>query len=54
MDFVRLPLIATIGLIFYGEPLDIYTILGATIVFAANLLNIVVEHRSRTQKSAST
>ncbi len=40
LDFARLPLIAVVGAIFYGEALDIYVFAGATLIFAANYLNI--------------
>ncbi len=40
IDFARLPLIALIGFMFYNEPVDIWIILGAVIIFAANYLNI--------------
>ena len=45
VDFVRLPVIAVIGMAFYGEPLDLLVILGAAIIFAANYANIVLETR---------
>ncbi len=44
-DFLRLPLIALIGMAFYDEPLDLYVILGAALIFGANYLNIWVETR---------
>ena len=40
VDFVRLPLIAVIGTIFYGEILDIYLLLGAVLILTANYLNL--------------
>lgn len=45
MDFARLPIIAVIGMVFYGEPLDIWVILGAFIIFGANYVNIRAEAR---------
>ncbi|MCF6316492.1 MAG: DMT family transporter [Marinosulfonomonas sp.] len=39
-DFVRLPLIAVVGMLFYNEPLDGFVFLGGAIIFAANYLNI--------------
>jgi drug/metabolite transporter (DMT)-like permease len=45
MDFLRLPLIAVVGFLFYGETLKIWVFVGALIVFAATWLNL---------KSAST
>ena len=40
MDFLRLPLIAMVGFLFYGEPLQIWVLVGALIVFAATWLNL--------------
>jgi drug/metabolite transporter (DMT)-like permease len=40
VDFVRLPLIAVIGTMFYGEILDIYVLLGAVLILTANYLNL--------------
>jgi drug/metabolite transporter (DMT)-like permease len=40
VDFTRLPIIAIIGMMFYNEPLDIWVILGAIIIFGSNYINI--------------
>jgi drug/metabolite transporter (DMT)-like permease len=40
LDFLRLPLIAVIGLVVYGEPLKIWVLVGAAIVFVASWLNL--------------
>ncbi|MEL7014226.1 MAG: DMT family transporter [Pseudomonadota bacterium] len=45
VDFLRLPVIAIIGLTVYAEPLDIFVILGALIIFGANYANIWAETR---------
>jgi drug/metabolite transporter (DMT)-like permease len=45
MDFLRLPIIAVIGVLVYNETLDAYVLVGALIIFAANYLNIWVEAR---------
>ena len=45
VDFLRLPVIAIIGLTVYAEPLDIFVILGAIIIFGANYANIWAETR---------
>jgi len=45
MDFVRLPAIAVVGLLFYNEALDIFVFIGAAIIFAANYLNILRDTR---------
>jgi len=48
MDFLRLPLIATIGVTVYGEPLDWLVLAGGSLMFAGNLINIRAEqNRSR-------
>jgi drug/metabolite transporter (DMT)-like permease len=43
MDFLRLPLIAFIGALFYGEQLDWLVLAGGSIMFAGNLVNIQAE-----------
>jgi drug/metabolite transporter (DMT)-like permease len=45
IDFVRLPVIAIIGWLAYGEGIDLWVILGALIILAGNYLNIWVETR---------
>ena len=45
IDFVRLPVIAIIGMLAYGEALDLWVLLGAGIIFASNYLNILSETR---------
>ena len=40
MDFGRLPIIAIIGMVFYDEPLSLFVILGALVIFLANYVNI--------------
>jgi drug/metabolite transporter (DMT)-like permease len=40
MDFLRLPLIALVGYVFYHEPLEPAVILGAVVVFAATWVNL--------------
>ena len=46
MDFLRLPMVALLGLTFYGEPLDPWVLAGAAVIFAAIFLNIVSERRA--------
>ena len=46
MDFLRLPLIALVGMAVYAEPLDMLVIAGALVIFAANYLNIWTETRT--------
>jgi drug/metabolite transporter (DMT)-like permease len=40
MDFLRVPLTATAGWLIYSERLDIWTVLGATLILTGNLLNL--------------
>jgi drug/metabolite transporter (DMT)-like permease len=40
MDFLRLPLIAIVGFVFYDEALQVWVLVGAVIVFAAAWLNL--------------
>ncbi|MBD3663147.1 DMT family transporter [Sulfitobacter sp. TSTF-M16] len=45
IDFVRLPVIAIIGMVLYNEALDIWVFVGALIIFGGNYLNIWSENR---------
>ncbi|SMX22298.1 DMT family transporter [Boseongicola aestuarii] len=45
MDFIRLPAIAVVGMVFYGEALDPLVFLGAALIFAGNYLNIWYESK---------
>ena len=47
MDFLRLPLIAVVGVLLYAEPLEPMLVLGAGIIVVANFLNIWGERRRR-------
>ena len=40
MDFLRLPLIAIVGVLVYAEPLDPWVLAGGVIIFAGNLINV--------------
>jgi drug/metabolite transporter (DMT)-like permease len=40
MDFLRVPLTAAAGFLLYSERLDLFTILGAGLILAGNLLNL--------------
>ena len=53
VDFARLPLIALIGALFYGEAVDIWVIIGAIVIFAANYVNILMETREGRETRAS-
>ncbi len=43
MDFLRLPLIAVVGYLFYGEPIDGFVLGGAVVMLAGNIVNIRAE-----------
>ena len=45
IDFLRLPLIAVIGALFYAEPFDPFVLLGGIVIFAGILLNIRAQMR---------
>lgn len=45
IDFARLPTIAVVGMLLYGEPLDIWVFVGAAVIFVGNYLNIQSETR---------
>lgn len=45
IDFIRLPLIAVVGTLFYAEAIDAYVVIGAAVIFAGNYLNILTETR---------
>jgi len=40
MDFLRVPLTATAGWLIYSERLDLFTVFGAVLILAGNLLNL--------------
>ena len=45
MEFVRLPLIALVGALLYGEELKASVFVGAALIIAGNLLNLHAETR---------
>ncbi|MFO1141943.1 MAG: DMT family transporter [Amaricoccus sp.] len=45
MEFVRLPLIALVGMWVYGEPLRLAVFAGAALIIAGNLINLRAETR---------
>ncbi len=45
IDFVRLPVIAAVGVLLYAEPLDPLLLLGAALIFAGNYLNLTLGQR---------
>ncbi|MEZ5811770.1 MAG: DMT family transporter [Rhizobiaceae bacterium] len=40
MDFLRVPATAVAGWLIYSEAIDVYTVAGATLILAGNLLNL--------------
>lgn len=53
MDFLRLPLIALVGVLFYAEPLDWLVLVGGAIMLWGNLINIRAEQRRSQVLSAA-
>ncbi len=53
MDFLRLPLIAVLGYLFYNEILDIFVLIGAFIMLSGNFINIRAEHKKAKQSHIS-
>lgn len=49
VDFIRLPVIAIVGMLLYKEELDWYVFLGAAVIFAGNYINIWFETRPAKQ-----
>ena len=47
IDFLRLPLIAVVGMLFYAEPPDIWVLVGGGVILAANWINVRGEARVR-------
>ena len=45
MDFVRLPIIAVVGMVLYDERLEIAVFAGAALILASNLMNIRAARR---------
>ncbi len=43
LDFMRIPLIAVVGWVLYGEPLDLFVLLGALIIVGGVLWNLRAE-----------
>lgn len=49
IDFIRLPLIAVIGALAYGEAIDPFVIAGGGIIFAGNWINLAFGPRAGTK-----
>jgi drug/metabolite transporter (DMT)-like permease len=53
MDFLRLPLIATVGALFYAETLRPSVAMGAAIVVLGNAINIWAERRAKLKATSA-
>ena len=53
LDFLRLPLIAVIGMLFYGEIIDIFIISGAILIVCANYANVHWENKQQKRMLAT-
>jgi drug/metabolite transporter (DMT)-like permease len=53
LDFMRLPLIAIVGWMFYGEPLDLLVFVGAAIILAGVLWGLNSEARKAGGRQAA-
>ncbi|WP_212523130.1 DMT family transporter [Actibacterium sp. MT2.3-13A] len=47
LDFLRLPVIAVVGMALYGEPLEMLVFIGGAVIFGANVINLRAERRPR-------
>jgi drug/metabolite transporter (DMT)-like permease len=45
IDFIRLPLIAVVGALFYAEPFDVMVLVGATVIFVGTYYSLSRETR---------
>ena len=46
IDFLRLPLIAAVGMLYYDEPLEVSILLGAAVIFAGTYYSVRRESRA--------
>ncbi len=53
MEFARLPVIAALGMVLYGEPLEAALLLGAALILAGNVMNIRASQGARMAEKAS-
>ncbi len=53
-DFARLPTIAIVAFLLYDEPLDVWTMLGAVVIFSGIFLNVWSEKRNNSATPAVT
>lgn len=45
MEFLRLPLISVVGMLMYGEPLEIAVFIGAVLIISGNFVNLYAERQ---------
>ena len=45
LDFLRLPIIAMVGILMYGEPLELWVFAGGALILLGNYGNLLVERR---------
>jgi drug/metabolite transporter (DMT)-like permease len=50
LDFLRLPLIALVGFVFYGEMLNWFVLIGALVMLVGNFVNIRAERLEQINK----
>ena len=53
IDFLRLPCIAVVALLAYGEPIDGWTLVGAAVIFAGNYWSVHREARVNPRRAAA-
>ena len=47
MHYLRVPLIAWLGWMIYGETAEIWLWIGAAVIFAGTMINVRAESRSK-------
>lgn len=52
MDFLRLPALALIGLVFYDEPITWLIVLGSVLILSGNGVNLFAENRKKPKVKA--
>jgi len=54
LDFLRIPLIALVGWLFYGEAIDVFVFAGASLIICGVLWNLFAESRRSGAPAAAT
>lgn len=52
MDFLRLPALALVGLIFYDEAITLLIVIGSALILCANSINILAENSKKPEQKA--